>query len=61
MVRWPAKGSITSQIWADSLDRIDSYKVFSREHGRVPFLLLDEHNLRFDIPFLEYITDDAHK
>ena len=44
MVRWSAKGSITTQILADALAHIDSFNVFDRENGRVPFLLLDGHN-----------------
>ena len=61
LVRWSPKGSITSQILADALAHIDSYSVFRRDTGKVPFLLLDGHNSRFDIPFLEYITTEAHK
>ena len=61
MVRWSPKGSITSQILADSLAHIDSFQVFDRSNGMTPFLLLDGHNSRFDLPFLEYIMDDAHR
>ena len=61
MVRWSPKGGITSQILADSLAHIDSFDVFDRSTGKIPFLLLDGHNSRFDLPFLEYIMDDAHR
>ena len=27
----------------------------------IHFLLLDGHNSRFNVPFLEYVTDDAHQ
>ena len=61
MVRWSPKGSITSQILADALKHIDSYNVFQRQNGRFPFLLLDGHQSRFEVPFLEYITDKSHE
>ena len=60
MVRWSPKGSITSPILADALAYIDSYDVFKRSNDLSPFLLLDGHNSRFEIPFLEYITDERH-
>ena len=61
MVRWSPKGGITSHILADALAHIDSFDVFDRSIGQIPFLLLDGHNSRFSLPFLEYITDDAHR
>ena len=61
MVRWTPKAGITSEILAEVLQRIDSYNVFSREDGRMPFLLLDGHQSRFELPFLEYITDSKHE
>ena len=61
MVRWSLKGGITSQILADSLAHINSFDVFDRSTGKMPFLLLGGHNSRFDLPFLEYIMDDAHR
>ena len=61
MVRWSAKGGITSEILADSLAHLDSFDLFDRENGKSPFLLLDGHNSRFQLPFLEYILNDAHR
>ena len=61
MVRWSPKGGITSQILSDALAHLDSYNLFCRDNGKSPFLLLDGHNSRFELPFLEYITNDAHK
>ena len=61
MVRWSPKGGITSEILADALAHLDAYDLFDRENGKSPFLLLDGHNSRFQLPFLEYILDDAHK
>jgi hypothetical protein len=61
MVRWTPKGSITSEILAEALAHIDSYGVFNRSDGKYPFLLLDGHQSRFEIPFLEYITNKEHE
>ena len=56
MVRWSPKGGITSQILADALAHIDAYNTFPRTNGKYPFLLLDGHSSRFELPFLEYVT-----
>ena len=61
MVRWSQSGSITSDILRDALATIDHYKVMNRSEGKLPFLLLDGHGSRFELPFLEYITDADHK
>eukprot|EP00957_Ditylum_brightwellii_P098401 7497117-Ditylum_brightwellii.AAC.1 len=60
LVRWSPKGGITSEILADALAYLDAYDLFDRENGKSPFLLLDGHNSRFQLPFLEYILDDTH-
>jgi hypothetical protein len=54
--------SITSELLAKMLEQIDSYILFphSEEDG-VPFLLVDRHHSRTHLPFLKYITDDAHR
>ena len=53
--------SITSQILAESLAYLDSFCLFNRSGGRMPFLLLDGHHSRFEIPFLRYIHSPGHK
>ena len=60
MVRWSPKGSITSLILAEPLAHIDSFNVMERRNGLYPFLLLDGHKSRFELPFLEYITSEKH-
>ena len=56
------KGSITSDILADILKWIDDKGVYPRnENGPTPFLLLDGHGSRLEIPFLSYINDPSHK
>ena len=40
---------------------MDKLNLFDRSDGVSPFLLLDGHGSRFELPFLEYILDDANK
>ena len=55
------KASITSTMLADMLRTIDSYNFFDRSDGTLPFLLLDGHHSRLELPFLNYIHEDPHK
>jgi hypothetical protein len=48
-------GSVTSEILRDSLTQIDSKVTFDRMEA-TPFLLLDGHGSRFQLPFLDYVT-----
>ena len=62
MVRYSEKGSISGDILKDillTLDTLDAFKTY-RENGAVPFLLVDGHQSRFSLPFLEYISDPDH-
>jgi hypothetical protein len=54
-VGWSSKGSITSALLAAMLKRMDVSECFDRSDGIDPFLLLDGHQSRFDLPFVEYI------
>jgi len=56
MIRWHESGSITSEILVDALKTLDDLKVFPREDGVSPFLLLDGHSSRLQPPFLRYIN-----
>ena len=49
-------GSITSELLVEMLRVIDRFKVFDRSDGIAPFLLLDGHGSRFELPFLKYIN-----
>jgi len=41
---------------------IDDIGVYPREkNGPTPFLLLDGHGYRLELPFLQYVNDPAHK
>ena len=60
LVRWSPSGSITSQILRDALQTLDYHGIFDRSTGRMPFLLLDGHGSRFELPFLNYVTHTDH-
>ena len=60
MVRWSPSGSITSVILRDALATMDHYGLFDRSSGKKPFLLLDGHQSRFELPFMEYVTNPDH-
>jgi hypothetical protein len=55
------KASISSQLLADMLAFMDSLNLFDRSDGIRPFLLLDGHHSRFEIPFLDYIHNKEHE
>ena len=57
MVQWPPSGSKTSIILWDSLATMDHYDLFDQSSNRKPFLLLDGNQSRFELPFLEYVTN----
>ena len=60
MVRWSQSGSITSTILRDALATMDHLGLFLRSSTIQPFLLLDGHGSRFELPFLQYITNTDH-
>jgi hypothetical protein len=56
------KGGITSELLKSMLERMDSLNLFPRAaDGPLPFLLLDGHGSRFQLPFMRYIGDTEHK
>ena len=57
-------GSITSKLLGKMLLHMHNCHLFNRTDGVLPFLLLDGHGSRFELPFLEYINDmgeEGHK
>ena len=52
LIQWHVNGSITSQILVEMLQTIDSYKLFPRNDGVKPFLLLDGHGSRLELSFM---------
>jgi len=53
-------GSITSQILMDTLRHIDTCLEWDRTEA-TPFLLLDGHGSRFELPFLDYVNSPETK
>jgi hypothetical protein len=53
-------GFITGNILTDVLRHLDAHLQLDREEA-TPFLLLDSHRSRFELPFLDYITDERTK
>ena len=56
LVRWNESASITTHILVEMLQTIDSLNLFPRENNVRPFLLLDGHRSRLELPFLQYIN-----
>ena len=54
-------GSIKSEHLVGMLKSINDVGLFDRNNGPSPFLILDGHGSRFELPFLEYIDNSAHK
>ena len=63
LCRWSEKGGITTHILVDILSALDSLQIFDidRQNGIKPFLLVDGHRSRFEVPFLEYICSPLHE
>jgi hypothetical protein len=54
-------GSITSELLASFLKHMDDLQVFPRDDPNVkPFLLLDGHGSRLELPFLSYVNNEEH-
>jgi hypothetical protein len=49
-------------LLTNCLRKMDELKfLFSRVDGKLPFILLDGHNSRYDMEFLSYIRHEEHK
>ena len=57
LVRWHESGSITSTILMEALKVMDDLELFPRTDTMKPFLLLDGHGSRLEMPFLQYINN----
>ena len=62
MVRFNEGGGINGKILKEIFETLDEKQVFVdlRAQGKKPFVLLDGHQSRFDITFLEYINNPEH-
>jgi hypothetical protein len=57
LVAMTKKGSMTSEILAKVLDRLDGLGVYPRpERGPIPFCLFDTHDSRLHVPFREKVN-----
>jgi hypothetical protein len=54
-------GTINTELLAAMLQFMDRLNLFYRSDVISPFLLLDGHVSRFELPFLEYITCKDHE
>ena len=54
-------GSITSELLVRFLQHMDELDLFPRDDDVKPFLLLDGHGSRLELPFLQYVNDPAHE
>ena len=51
------KGSITSKILRKALETLDNLGIYQRsEGGPTPMIILDGHDSRLQVPFLEYVN-----
>ena len=55
-IRWHESASITTHILVEALQTLDSYNIFNRTNRVKPFLILDGHKSRLELPFLQYIN-----
>ena len=51
---------MTSEILRDAIADLDLHDVIPQRPGLSPFLLLDGHGSRFQLPFLQYINNPEH-
>ena len=57
LVRWNESATITSEILVEMLATLDVLNVIPRDDTNIkPFLLIDGHKSRLELPFLEYIN-----
>jgi hypothetical protein len=54
-------GSITSELLVSFLKKMDELDLFPRTVGLKPFLLLDGHGSRLELPFLQYVNSPNHE
>jgi hypothetical protein len=60
MVACNESGGISMEILVQFLKHMDKLNIFPRQDGLKPFLLLDGHGSRLELPFLKYVNDPGH-
>ena len=56
VIRWHESASITSEILTEVFQTMDHHQLFERTADVKPFVLIDGHKSRLEIPFLRYIN-----
>ena len=51
---------MTSEILKTIVHTLEVLEIFDRSSGILPTLLLDDHESRLQLPFLQYVNDPAH-
>ena len=59
LVRWQENASITSEILVDMLQTLDQMDAIPRSDNAKPFILLDGHCSRLEMPFWKYVNTPA--
>jgi hypothetical protein len=54
-------GLISSELLVSFLKKMDELKLLPRMDGLKPFLLLDGHGSRLELPFLQYMNSPDHE
>jgi hypothetical protein len=54
-------GLISSELLVSFLKKMDELKLLPRMDGLKPFLLLDGHGSRLELPFLQYLNSPDHE
>ena len=57
VIRWHESASITSEILVEVFQTMDHHDLFPRSHGVKPFVLIDGHGSRLEMPFLTYVNN----
>lgn len=63
LVRMSESGGINEHILVDIFKTLDHYEVFhdARKQGKTPLVMLDGHDSRFRLPFVQYINNENTK
>ena len=57
VIRWYESASIASNILVEVFQTMAHYNLFPRTDGVKPFVLIDGHKNRLEMPFLSYINN----
>ena len=55
--RWSESGGVSSTILKEFFETINHFQLLPRTPGFLPFVMLDGHGSRLELPFLKYINN----